>query len=84
VSAPQTLAEILLKASVLSGDRRKQRYLRLRKAVSEGLESADVLKVKREKRKIHLPADSKAIDPELPKELINRLGHLREDKVRDL
>jgi hypothetical protein len=43
----ETLAEILLRASVLSGDRRKLRYPRLRAAVEAGLEPASVLKVRR-------------------------------------
>jgi len=80
VSAPRTLAEILLSASQLSGDRRSTRYPRQRKAVAEGLEIPQPLKVKREKRKIHLPNKNEAIEPDLPQELLDRLIHLRMDE----
>jgi hypothetical protein len=43
----ESLSEILLRASVLSVDRRKVRYPRLRAAVEAGLEPASVLKVRR-------------------------------------
>lgn len=41
----ESLSEILMRASVLGGDRRKVRYSRLRAAVEAGLEPASVLKV---------------------------------------
>ena len=75
ISSPATLVDLLLEASQLSGDRRKLRYPRLRKAVAEGLESPDVLKVKRAKR-----AKSDGVDPELPEEVVDRLIHLRNEE----
>jgi len=80
VSAPRTLAEIMLQASQLSGDRRSLRYPRLRKAAANGLESPDVLKVKRAKRKPHLPNRNEAVEPDLPQELVDRLIHLPKDE----
>jgi hypothetical protein len=78
VSDPRTLAEILLSASQLSGDRRSTRYPRQRKAMTDGLASPDVLKVKRGKGKLHLPTENEAIEPDLPQELLDRLIHLRD------
>ena len=80
VSAPRTLAEILLSASQLSGDRRSTRYPRQRKAVADGLASPDVLEVKRAKGKLHLPTENEAIEPDLPQELLDRLIHLRTEE----
>jgi len=80
VSSPRSLAEILLSASQLSGDRRSTRYPRQRKAIATGLESPEILKVKREKRKIHLPAQNEAVEPDLPQELLDRLIRLRNDE----
>lgn len=45
------IIDILLKDSVLSGDRRSERYPRLRKAVAEGLEGAEVLQIRQNARK---------------------------------
>ena len=82
VSSPRKLAEILLAGSQLSGDRRSTRYQRQRKAVAAGLESPEILKVKGEKRKTHLRNESKAVDPELSQEVIERLLHLARDEKR--
>lgn len=41
------LSEVLFRASELSLDRRSVRYPRLRKAIAEGLEGAEVLKIRR-------------------------------------
>jgi len=57
--------EILERASVLGGDRRKTRYERARAAVANGLAPASVLSAKQPKGKRHNLANQ-AVDPVLP------------------
>lgn len=70
---PESLAEILLRASVLSGDRRKVRYPRLRKAVEAGLEDRSVLSAKQPKGKKRQSVNN-AVTPDLPDEVTARLS----------
>ena len=71
--SPESLAEILLRASVLSGDRRKVRYPRLRKAVEAGLEPASVLSAKQPRGKKRRSGNN-AVTPDLPDEVTARLS----------
>jgi hypothetical protein len=80
VTQPYKLAEILLRGSQLSVDRRKLRYLRLRKAVASGLEDQSVLSAKQPKRKNKLTHVNEAVEPDLPDEVRARLKKLREDE----
>jgi len=79
VSSPETLSDILLKASVLSGDRRSERYPRLRKAVASGLEDRKVLSAKQPKKKTTL---NTGVQPDLPDDLTGRLARTK-SKVLD-
>ena len=78
--APKSLAEILLRASVLAGDRRSLRYPRLRRAVASGLEDASVLSAKQPKGKRRnntLTKLNEAVEPQLPDDVAARLINLR-------
>jgi hypothetical protein len=56
--------------AVVNEDRRKTRYVRLRKAIANGLADPDELKAKRK-------VDSEAVDPALGDELAARLSRRR-------
>ena len=71
--SPESLAEILLRASTIAQDRRKTRYPRLRKAVADGLEPASVLSAKQPKGKKRRSGNN-AITPDLPDEVTARLS----------
>jgi len=45
------IVDLLMRVSTLSGDHRRNRYQRLRAAIADGLESPQVLRVKRSKGK---------------------------------
>ena len=77
--SPESLAEILLRASVLAQDRRKVRYPRLRKAVASGLEDASVLSAKQQKGK-RKRKRSDAVIPNLPDEIAARLSRKTEQE----
>ena len=80
IRSPESLAEILLRASVLAGDRRKVRYPRLRKAVESGLEDISVLSAKQPKgkrRKLNNADVNTAVDPQLPADVAARLINLQ-------
>jgi len=68
----ELIADILLRASVLSGDRRKTRYSRLRSAIANGLVPASALSVKQPKGKKR-KVSNEAADPVLPEALIRRI-----------
>ena len=75
--SPESLAEILMRASTIAQDRRKVRYTRLRKAVEAGLEPPSVLRAKQPKgkrRNIKLTDANAAVDPQLPSEVTARLA----------
>lgn len=80
VSRPSTLVDLLLEASQLSGDRRRVRYPRLRKAVADGLEPKSVLSAKQPKRRKSV---SEAVEPELPEEITGRLYKLQNEDVEE-
>ena len=68
LQSPESLVQILLRASTIAQDRRKVRYTRLRKAVESGLEDASVLSAKQPKgkRRNIKPTDANAaVDPQL-------------------
>jgi hypothetical protein len=71
ISSPATLVDLLLEASQLSGDRRKLRYPRLRRAVKAGLESPNVLKVKRGTQNNPLTKMNYGVEPDLPQALLD-------------
>ena len=84
VSSPDSLAGILLRGSVLAGDRRRVRYGRLRKAVADGLEEPGVLSAKQPKRRIiNLPRSNDGVEPQLPEDVAGRLLNLRTPRVKD-
>lgn len=71
ISNKKELADILISPSVLSGDRRRVRYGRLREAVERGLAGEEALKAKQAKgfnrkrgEKRPSPIVSEAVDPE--------------------
>jgi len=69
------IVEILERASVLGGDRRKTRYERARAAVANGLAPASVLSAKQPNgRKRKVP--NQAVDPLLPEALKRRIKDL--------
>ena len=68
LQTPESLAEILMRASTFSRDRRKTRYPRLRKAVEAGLESASVLSAKQPKGK-RRKLNNAGVDPQLPEDV---------------
>jgi len=81
ISQPQTFAEMILRASELSGDRRRTRYVRLRKAMESGLEDPGALSAKQpkgKKRNNQVTRSNEAVDPQLPDEVMARLIKLRE------
>ncbi len=71
--SPETLVEILMRASTIAQDRRKVRYPRLRKAVEAGLEPAGVLSAKQPKGKRKRRRND-AVVPDLPDEITARLS----------
>jgi hypothetical protein len=76
LQTPESLAEILMRASTLSQDRRKVRYTRLRKAVEAGLEPASVLSAKQPKGK-RRKLNNVGVDPQLPDDVAARLINLQ-------
>jgi hypothetical protein len=68
----ESIADILLRASVLAGDRRKTRYQRLRAAVANGLAPATVLSAKQPKGK-RGKVSNQAVDTVLPEALKKRI-----------
>jgi hypothetical protein len=76
LQSPESLAEILMRASTLSQDRRKVRYTRLRKAVESGLEPASVLSAKQSKGK-RRKLNNVGVDPQLPDDVAARLINLQ-------
>ena len=84
-----SLAEILLRASVLGGDRRKVRYPRLRKAVEAGLEDASVLSAKQPKGKKRrnttlTKAAHEGVKPQLTDDIEGRLSNLLDDEKQGI
>lgn len=82
-SQQESLAEIMLRASTLAGDRRHSRYSRLRKAVASGLEDRSVLSAKQPKGKVRrnkLTKVNEAVEPDLPDEVRQRLINLYKDE----
>lgn len=80
----ESLAEILLRASALAGDRRKIRYPRLRKAVESGLEDASVLSAKQPKGRKRIKCINVGVEPELPEEVAARFNKLTKDEKQGI
>ena len=83
LQSPESLVEILMRASTIAQDRRKVRYPRLRKAVAAGLEDASVLSAKQPKgkrRNIKLTDTNAAVAPQLPDEVAARLSRKTEQE----
>ena len=78
-SSLHTLSEILMRGVELAGDRRRTRYFRLRKAVAEGLATAEALKVNRKPRN----ESHEAVDPTLSDEMMARMSAGKSMRSRD-
>ena len=80
----ESLAQILLRASALAGDRRKIRYPRLRKAVESGLEDASVLSAKQPKGRKRIKCINVGVEPELPQDVAARFNKLTKDEKQGI